>query len=164
MLLVERSFLNDEGRLFFLSGIFSFWGAQLYYLHLITKEIRLPFKKLFFTRETLLPPIFFGSYFVGIISLLGVKLGMLAFPVSRYAFTLAIIKTTSMLLWIKKKSSRILTLLFGVVLFIASDSMIAFNTFYFQEDIFSFWIMATYIHTQFLICIYFRKTHLNPST
>lgn len=124
-------FLMGEGRLFFLSGIFSFWGAQLCYLYLINKEVQLPFKKRLFSKEALLPLILFGSYFVGTMSLLGVKLGMLTFPVSGYAFTLAIIGATSMLLWIKKKSSSTRALFFGVLLFIISDSMIAFNTFYF---------------------------------
>ena len=157
-------FLMGESRLFFLLGIFSFWGAQLCYLYLIVKEIQLPFKKLFLSKEILLPLIFFGSYFVGTMSLLGTKLGMLSFPVSGYALTLATIGAVSMLLWRKKKSLKTLALLFGVVLFIISDSMIAFNTFYFQENIFDFWIMATYIPAQFLICNYFRKKHLNPNT
>ena len=157
-------FLMGESRLFFLLGIFSFWGAQLCYLYLIVKEIQLPFKKLFLSKEILLPLILFGSYFVGTMSLLGTKLGMLSFPVSGYALTLATIGAVSMLLWRKKKSLKTLALLFGVVLFIISDSMIAFNTFYFQENIFDFWIMATYIPAQFLICNYFRKKHLNPNT
>jgi uncharacterized membrane protein YhhN len=157
-------FLMGESRLFFLLGIFSFWGAQLCYLYLIVKEIQLPFKKLFLSKEILLPLILFGSYFVGTMSLLGTKLGMLSFPVSGYALTLATIGAVSMLLWRKKKSLKTLALLFGVVLFIISDSMIAFNTFYFQENIFDFWIMATYIPAQFLICNYFRKKYLNPNT
>ena len=70
-------------------------------------------------------------------SLLGAKLGMLSFHVSGYALNLATIGAVSILLWRKKKSSRTLALLFGVVLFIASDSIIAFNTFYFQEEILS---------------------------
>ena len=94
-------------------------------------------KKLFFTKEALLPLILFGGYFVGTMSLIDAKLGMLSFPVSGYALTLAIICALSMLLWRKKKSSRTLALLFGVVLFIVSDRMIAFNTFYFQEEILS---------------------------
>ncbi len=130
-------FLMGEGHLFLLSGIFSFWGAQLCYLQLIAKEIRLPFKKPFFTKEALLPLILFGGYFVGTMSLLGAKLGMLSFHVSGYALNLATIGAVSILLWRKKKSSRTLALLFGVVLFIASDSIIAFNTFYFQEEILS---------------------------
>ncbi|MDB4014871.1 lysoplasmalogenase [Flavobacteriaceae bacterium] len=150
-------FLMGESRLFFLLGIFSFWGAQLCYLYLIVKEIQLPFKKLFLSKEILLPLILFGSYFVGTMSLLGTKLGMMSFPVNGYALTLATIGAVSILLWRKKKSLKTLALLFGVVLFIVSDSMIAFNNFYFQGNIFGFWIMATYIPAQFLICNYFRK-------
>ena len=99
-------FLMGESRLFFLLGIFSFWGAQLCYLYLIVKEIQLPFKKLFLSKEILLPLILFGSYFVGTMSLLGTKLGMLSFPVSGYALTLATIGAVSMLLWRKKKSLK----------------------------------------------------------
>ena len=157
-------FLMGESPLFFLLGIFSFWGAQVCYLYLITKEIQLPFKKLFRSKEALLPLILFGGYFVGTMSLLGAKLGMLSFPVSGYALTLATIGAVSMLLWRKKKSSKTLALLSGVILFIVSDSMIAFNTFYFQEDIFGIWIMVTYIPAQFLICTYFKKSHLTSNT
>tara|TARA_B100000767_G_scaffold274761_1_gene308804 strand:- start:1500 stop:2165 length:666 start_codon:yes stop_codon:yes gene_type:complete len=147
--------LMGEGYLFFLSGILSFWVAQLLYLYFINKEIELPLNKFFSSKKGLVSLLLFGGYFLGTISLLGSKLGTLTIPVSGYAFTLATIGAVAMLLWMTKKNTKTFALLAGVVLFILSDSMIAFNTFYFKENIFGFWVMATYIPAQFLICNYF---------
>ena len=93
--------------------------------------------------------------------LLGPKLGTLTIPISGYAITIATLGTAAMLLWMTKRNAKTFELLIGVILFIVSDSMIAFNTFYFEENIFSFWVMATYIPAQFLICNYFRTLNFN---
>ena len=151
-------FLMGEGRLFFILGLFSFWGAQLCYLYLITKEIQLPLKKIYSFKKAFIPLLLFGSYFVVTMSLLSTKLGIFSIIVSGYALTLAAIGAMSMVLWEKVKDYRTLALLSGVILFIVSDSMIAFNTFYFEENIFRHWVMATYIPAQFLICFYFKKS------
>jgi uncharacterized membrane protein YhhN len=151
-------FLMGDGKLFFILGILSFWGAQLCYLYLITKEIQLPLKAIFSIKNAALPIILFGTYFVVAMSLLSAKLGILSLLVSGYALTLTAIGVMSMLLWKHSKNSKTRMLLLGVVLFIASDSMIAFNTFYFEENIFKYWVMTTYIPAQFLICFYFKKT------
>ena len=47
-------FLIGDGELFFLAGIFSFWGAQLIYLYLIYKEIKLPLKEFYFLKKAFL--------------------------------------------------------------------------------------------------------------
>ena len=153
-------FLMGDGQLFFILGILSFWVAQSCYLYLITKEIELPLKEILFSEKSFFPILVFGSYFVVIMSLLSAKLGIFALIVSGYALTMASIGAMSMILWRKAKDYKSLLLLLGVVLFIASDSMIAFNTFYFEENIFQYWVMATYIPAQFLICFYFKKTNL----
>ena len=61
----------------------------------------------------------------------------------------------------KEQNTITAALLFGVSLFIVSDSMIAFDAFYSKENIFDFLVMDTYIPAQFLICNYFREIHLN---
>ncbi|MDB4714719.1 lysoplasmalogenase [Flavobacteriaceae bacterium] len=152
-------FLMKEDFLFFLLGILSFWGAQIIYLKMINKELNTPLKKIFSTKKIILPLLLFGGYFTTTMILLGSKLGTLAIPISGYALTLSIIGITTTLLTIKNKDYKSLALLLGVVLFITSDSMIAFNTFYFEENIFGFLVMATYIPAQFFICNYFKKTH-----
>lgn len=154
-------FLMGDGELFFLAGIFSFWGAQLIYLYLIYKEIKLPFKRILFSKEGIFAFALFGSYFAITMKLLGTKLTTLTLPVSGYALTLASIGALSTLLWLKNKNTKTAALLFGVSLFIVSDSMIALNEFYFKKNVFGFLVMATYIPAQFLICNYFRKIHLN---
>ena len=154
--------LMNEGSIFFLLGILSFWVAQLLYLYFINKEIRLPLNEFFSSKKGLLSVFLFGSYFLGTMSLLSSKLGTLTIPVSGYAITLASIGAAAMLLWMTKNDSKTFALFAGVLLFIVSDSMIAFNTFYFEKNIFGFWVMATYIPAQFLICNYFKNNFFNP--
>lgn len=154
--------LMNEGSIFFLMGILSFWVAQLLYLYFIKKEIRLPLNEFFSSKKGLLSVFLFGSYFLGTMSLLSSKLGTLTIPVSGYAITLASIGAAAMLLWMTKNDSKTFALFAGVLLFIVSDSMIAFNTFYFEKNIFGFWVMATYIPAQFLICNYFKNNFFNP--
>jgi uncharacterized membrane protein YhhN len=154
--------LMGEGPLFFLLGILSFWVAQLFYLYFINKEIELPLNEFFFSKKGLISLLLFGGYFLGTMSLLSSKLGALTIPVSGYAITLASIGVAAMLLWMTKKNNKTFALFAGVLLFIVSDSMIAFNTFYFEKNIFGFWVMATYIPAQFLICNYFKNNFLNP--
>lgn len=154
--------LMNEGSIFFLMGILSFWVAQLLYLYFIKKEIRLPLNEFFSSKKGLLSVFLFVSYFLGTMSLLSSKLGTLTIPVSGYAITLASIGAAAMLLWMTKNDSKTFALFAGVLLFIVSDSMIAFNTFYFEKNIFGFWVMATYIPAQFLICNYFKNNFFNP--
>ena len=154
--------LMNEGSIFFLMGILSFWVAQLLYLYFIKKEIRLPLNEFFSSKKGLLSVFLFGGYFLGTMSLLSSKLGTLTIPVSGYAITLASIGAAAMLLWMTKNDSKTFALFAGVLLFIVSDSMIAFNTFYFEKNIFGFWVMATYIPAQFLICNYFKNNFFNP--
>jgi len=154
--------LMGKGSLFFLLGILSFWITQLLYLHLINKEIELTLKDFLSSKEGLISSLLFGVYFLGTMKLLGPKLGTLTIPVSGYAITIATIGILAMLLWMTKRNAKTFELLVGVILFIVSDSMIAFNTFYFEENIFGFWVMATYIPGQFLICNYFRTLNFNP--
>ncbi|MGB0376648.1 MAG: lysoplasmalogenase family protein [Flavobacteriaceae bacterium] len=40
-------------------------------------------------------------------------------------------------------------------LFVLSDTMIAFNSFYFDSEFFGGWVMATYLSAQALIISYF---------
>lgn len=154
--------LMGKGSLFFLLGILSFWITQLLYLHLINKEIELTLKDFLSSKEGLISSLLFGVYFLGTMKLLVPKLGTLTIPVSGYAITIATIGILAMLLWMTKRNAKTFELLVGVILFIVSDSMIAFNTFYFEENIFGFWVMATYIPAQFLICNYFRTLNFNP--
>lgn len=153
--------LIGKGSLFFLLGILSFWITQLLYLYLINKEIELTLKDFLSSKKGLISSLLFGVYFLVTMGLLGSKLGILTIPISGYAITIATIGTTAMLLWMTKRNAKTFELLIGVILFIVSDSMIAFNTFYFEENIFGFWVMATYIPAQFLICNYFRTFHFS---
>ena len=85
------------------------------------------------------------------------RLGVLQIPVTFYAFTLCTTGFLGVLTAIEKGIKSALFLALGCMLFVISDSMIAFDAFYFSEKIFGPWVMATYIPAQFLIATFLAK-------
>jgi uncharacterized membrane protein YhhN len=62
------------------------------------------------------------------------------------------------LLWVEEKTKTAIYLATGCLLFVLSDSMIAFDAFYFSEAFFTHWIMITYVPAQFLISLSLGKS------
>ncbi len=150
------SFLGDvllmfEGNQFFLSGIGSFLITQISFSYLL-----FPSFKRSSTFNKLLGSVLFLTYFLGLVSFMYPNLGDFKIPVLIYGFTICIFGYFSFLTWrtVEGKSPFII---FGAVLFIISDSMIALNTFYFHENIFTYWVMITYVGAQYLISRHFLK-------
>ena len=88
-------------------------------------------------------------YFFGMITTLGPKLGPLTVPVIVYAIVIS-----SMLFFALKGSYQwakipYQSVLIGAILFIASDSILAFNKFYQAIPFASFLIMVTYLAAQY---------------
>ena len=89
--------------------------------------------------------------------LMSPRLGVLKIPVTFYALTLCVTGFLGVLMAIEKKTQTALFLAIGCLLFVISDSMIAFDAFYFSQKVFGPWVMATYIPAQFLIATFFSK-------
>ena len=154
-------FLIPEGKLFFILGIAGFWGAQIHYILLLLEALKSPLKKQFSLQKLSTKASIYFLYLLLMLMLLLPLMGTLQLPVALYASTLCVVGYLSVQLYETKKEKTVRTLVLGILLFIISDSMIAFDAFYFDRPLFMGWVMATYIPAQFLIVNYFVK---NSST
>ena len=145
------SFLILDGVLYFALGIGSFWGAQLLYCTLILKELKGGLFAQFKKKNTLGYGTVFLLYLIGMLAIITPSLQELKIPVTLYAATLCITGFLGLACAIESHSSTAKLLAIGCVLFIVSDSMIAFDAFYFDEKKFGYWIIATYVPAQYFI-------------
>ena len=147
------SFLGDvfllDNNDMFLFGIAAFLITQLIYIKIIIGYLHHSSKSQ--KLQAILP---FAIYFILLIYLLIDNLGEYLIPVLVYGLTISVFGIVSLLNYIINKSQTSKLLLFGAFLFIASDSMIAFDRFYESKGIYSVLIMITYILAQYLICRY----------
>ena len=147
------SFLGDvfllDNNDMFLFGIAAFLITQLIYIKIIIGYLYHSSKSQ--KLQAILP---FAIYFVLLIYLLIDNLGEYLIPVLVYGLTISVFGIVSLLNYIINKSQTSKILLFGAFLFIASDSMIAFDRFYESKGFYSVLIMITYILAQYLICKY----------
>lgn len=151
--------LIPQGKLFFILGIAAFWVTQFLYCKIMLKDLNGNLKLQLNKKIARIPLVVLGSYLLGMLTVMLPGLGILQVPVSLYAVTLSITGFLGVLTMIEKKSPSTRFLALGCILFVISDSMIAFDAFYFDTKIFSYWVMATYIPAQFFI-----SKHLGRST
>lgn len=150
-------FLIPSGTSFFIMGIAAFWGTQLLYCHLMLTHLKGHLWKQLKKKKALLPLLLLGGYLFLMLVLMSPRLGILQIPVSLYALTLCVTGFLGVLIAIEKGTKAALSLAIGCLLFVISDSMIAFDAFYFSQKIFGPWVMATYIPAQFLIATFLAK-------
>lgn len=144
-------FLIPNGIPYFITGIACFWITQIGYCHLILKELKSTSLPALKAPKGRIPLLLLSGYLLLIFYLMIPRLGDLLLPVVLYATTLAFTGYLSCLLALEKKDINSLFLAIGGLLFMLSDSMIAFDAFYFGEKQFDYWVMMTYIPAQFLI-------------
>lgn len=145
-------FLLGKGELFFILGLASFLIAHLFYITMIVKLlVKTTVKEVF---SVSIPYVFI---FILLLNLLYDHLGGMKIPVIIYALVISVLGTISLLLFVQKKTDTFLLLVFGVFVFIVSDSVLAINMFYQKEAFFSLVIILTYVLAQFLICSFVLK-------
>ncbi len=137
----------NMGEFYFIIGLVAFLISHVFYIVLFKKQT---------ISKSISNKISFGAgmgiillYFFGMINILGPKLGPLTVPVVIYAVVIS-----SMLYFALKGSYQWNTIpyqsvLTGAVLFITSDSILAFNKFYQPVPHASFLIMITYLAAQY---------------
>lgn len=137
----------NQGELYFIVGLVAFLISHVFYIVLFNKQT---------VTKSISNKISFGAgiglillYFFGMITTLGPKLGPLTVPVVVYAVVIS-----SMLYFALKGSYQwnaipYQSVLIGAILFIASDSILAFNKFYQPIPYASFLIMITYLAAQY---------------
>jgi uncharacterized membrane protein YhhN len=140
---------TDKGELYFIFGLVSFLLSHVIYIVLFSKQqnTRTNDKKELFWLGSLA----ILTYFFIMIDTLFPKLGALKIPVLVYAVVI-----TTMLFFAFKGSLKWAIpaknyILIGAIVFVSSDSILAFNKFYAPIPHASFYIMATYCLAQYLI-------------
>ncbi|PVX47266.1 putative membrane protein YhhN [Flavobacterium sp. 103] len=140
---------TDRGELYFIFGLVAFLVSHLVYIILFSKQqnTRTNDNKVLFWVGVLVIIV----YFIFMIDTLFPKLGPLKIPVLVYAIVI-----TTMLFFAFKGSLKWAIpannyILIGAIVFVSSDSILAFNKFYAPIEHASFYIMATYCLAQYLI-------------
>jgi uncharacterized membrane protein YhhN len=141
---------SERNELFFFAGVGGFFIAQLTYIYVFSKYKEKGGKG--FLQKNLWASLFFLAYVTGILILLFPGLeGMMKPIITIYALSLI-----GMSMMALNRSGRVgatsFKLVFtGSLLFLLSDSMIAFNKFHSTIPLAGFLIMITYIAAQYLI-------------
>ncbi len=138
---------TTTNQLFFITGLFSFLTAHLFYIFLFSKlGTSKPYKQ---------NPLFWLGiiltlfYLKSILELLLPILGPLKIPVSFYALTISVMLGFAWRGFISWNTSARFSILFGAIAFIASDSFLAINKFQEPIDHAAILIMSTYLAAQF---------------
>ncbi|WP_264563851.1 lysoplasmalogenase [Flavobacterium sp. N3904] len=150
---------TDKGELYFIFGLIAFLISHLVYIVLFSKQqsTRTYSNKVLFWVGF----VAILSYFIFMINTLFPKLGPLKIPVLVYAIVI-----TTMLFFAFKGSLKWSIpannyILIGAIVFVSSDSILAFNKFYAPITQASFFIMATYCVAQYLIVAGILKLNSN---
>ena len=140
-------FLLGSGELYFILGLIFFLIAHVFYIIMVFKillEIKL--------KDFMIAGIPYLLLFLILINVLYDGLGSMKIPVIIYAMTISFLGVFSLLLFLQSRTKTSLLLLFGVLIFITSDTILALNLFYEKQSFYPILIMTTYVMAQFLIC------------
>jgi uncharacterized membrane protein YhhN len=140
---------SSKGEIYFIFGLLSFLIAHLFYILLFWKQTHFQnYKnKRIFWVSALLTLIYLSE----LLSMLWPSLGGLKVPVFAYSViisTMLIVAIKGYYSWGKTHG---LWVVFGAMLFVASDSFLAINKFSTPFENANLWIMTTYIFAQFFI-------------
>ncbi len=146
------SFLGDvlllgTGELYFILGLLFFLIAHVFYIIMVIKLL----KNTKMT-QVLLASIPYLIIFTSLLTILYSGLGEMKIPVIVYAITITVLGISSLSLYLQNKNKTHLILVFGVLIFIISDSVLALNMFYKEQSIYPLLIISTYVIAQYLIC------------
>jgi uncharacterized membrane protein YhhN len=130
---------HDDHSLFFLLGLSSFLIAHIFY-SIFFHFVRV--KEMVKSRWYLLLVV--ALYYAIIVAILSPYLGAMKLPVRIYAVVISFMFLLAMhLLFIKHNSSG-MWMMAGALLFVVSDSLLAFNKFYQPFEMAGFYVMSTY--------------------
>jgi uncharacterized membrane protein YhhN len=139
----------DKGELYFIFGLVAFLISHLAYIILFSKQTRITMyhnKAVFWVGTTAII-----IYLIALYSILLPSLGNLQIPVLAYALVLSTMLLFAFKGYFKWHKPASIYILCGAIIFVSSDSILAFNKFYTPIQYSSFLIMATYITAQYLI-------------
>ncbi len=141
--------LMFSGEGFFISGLVSFLVAHILYIIFyasIIREHTINNKKV--ALLYLLPAWLYG---VLLMIILAPALGGMLLPVMVYAMAICTMLSFAIILYVQQKNIAAGLLLAGSILFVLSDSLLAFNKFYYAWSLADAMVMITYGMAQWLI-------------
>lgn len=137
----------DRGEIYFILGLVAFLLSHIFYIVLFNKQT---------ISKTISNKLSFGAgigliviYFSMMITTLGPKLGSLTVPVVIYAIVISTMLYFALKGSFQWEAIPYHSVLIGAVLFISSDSILAFNKFYKPIPAASLLIMVTYLLAQY---------------
>lgn len=151
--LIGDIFLMFKGMDWFIAGVGAFLIAQLCYISVFGMSSAPRHTRRVLLRKPWLaiPVILYGSALTAIIF---PNLGALTIPVSVYSIVLVMMVLAAINRWKFTADNSFMLVLPGAILFLLSDSMIAYSRFgdtTLPTLFVRFWIMGTYMAAQFLI-------------
>lgn len=160
MIALVFSFIGDVLLLdkmnLFIFGIGAFLITQVMYVFIFSKGLAASNSKN--KLKSIIPFLLFYSILMAV---LAPKLNDFLIPVVIYGIAISIFGVVALLNYLHFKKRITLTLLQGALLFIVSDSLIALNKFYEEQQLYPIIIMVTYIMAQYLIANYMLKSENN---
>ncbi len=138
--------LQNMNANFFIFGLLAFLSAHCFYISLNLKNIG--FKISLTIILSILPMLGWAAF---LLKMSHEKAGGFFVPILAYAFILCALYYSAIVARFKFNRANWAILFYGIVTFIASDSMIAINKFIIKMPFFDFAIMFTYILAQFMI-------------
>ena len=137
----------DRGEIYFILGLVAFLLSHIFYIVLFNKQT---------ISKTIRNKLSFGAgigliviYFSMMITMLGPKLGSLTVPVVIYAIVISTMLYFALKGSFQWEAIPNHSVLIGALLFISSDSILAFNKFYEPIPAASLLIMVTYLLAQY---------------
>jgi uncharacterized membrane protein YhhN len=139
----------DKGELYFIAGLIAFLLSHISYIILFSKQLRIYINKskiIYWIGVTAI-----ALYLIVMMLILLPSLGDLKAPVFVYALTISIMLLFALKGFLNWQKPTSIYILIGATVFVASDSILAFDKFYAPLQYSSFLIMATYLIAQYLI-------------
>ncbi|RZL32066.1 MAG: lysoplasmalogenase [Pedobacter sp.] len=137
--------------IYFMLGLGAFLIAHLFYIAAFYLDST---NKIEVERRYVLPIFFvFGFFCMSYYMFLRPSLGSMNIPVLIYSFTITLMAIMAALRYGKTNSKSFVWILLGAILFVASDSILAYNKFVERIEMGNLLIMITYMLAQFLITL-----------
>lgn len=138
---------SDVHQLFFISGLISFLIAHIIYIRLFLRKLNTSFN----FNWAFITLVFLGIYLFFFLATMWGNLKMMKIPVTIYALVISTMLFVAIQLVVSKTLRKGEYVLFGALLFVTSDSLLAWNMFYNEINNGSFWVMSTYLFAQLFI-------------
>lgn len=143
----DVALLYQSNEMYFMLGIGLFLAAQITYIFVLKKAT---FQTPQFNLLKILP---YAVFSVILFAVLLPNAGSLSIPIFIYGIVISVMAGTARLREGNTSHDSYRLVMYGSLLFLASDSILAINKFYMEIPLPGLWIMSTYIGAQLLLVV-----------